>query len=225
MCRHVNFLGGSPLNRLSWLRPSTSFLNAVLASKDTRWIVFQSGKPLVKLTPGSKESVLARLPTTDVRALLGPSPVFGQGKEPGATHEASAHSLEAARLHGPPIVFLGAHEPEGLDITSALPSTEFSASEDPDLLVAKLHGIPYFALDAGNSSEDELKSLVTDSSEAKIGEGYLEFVEPRSASSNFSFFEAGVFAEARSMLDWNARNRVEFQRMDFITNIMRSIRI
>ena len=36
----------------------------------------------------------------------------------------------------------------------------------------------------------------------------FEFAEPRSATSALTMFEAAIFAVARSMIDWNVRNKV-----------------
>ncbi|KAL5528697.1 NPY1_2 [Sanghuangporus sanghuang] len=58
---HVNFLAGSPLNRLSWLRTSTPFLTAVLASQRSLWVLFRGGEPLVRIDATKKSHGLARL--------------------------------------------------------------------------------------------------------------------------------------------------------------------
>ena len=225
---HVNFLGGSPLNRLAWLRTSTPFLSAIIASSNTRWIVFNNGQPLVRYTvkngdaqvsetsqtnagskwaptkPGAPAHTLAALPTASILSLLGPAPVFGQGKDAGIllTDEEHTSHTEASRLHGPPVVFLGLHEPQGHN--QALPSSEFSGKADPDAVVKNIKGTPYFGVEVSGVGEGLVKKVL-DAGEA---EGKLEFMEPRSASAAFSMFEAAVFAEARSMLDWNTRNMV-----------------
>ncbi len=210
--RHVNFLGGSPLNRLSWLRSSTPFLNAVLASKETKWILFQNGQPLVSVQGAVKERSLTKLSTTDIKHFLGPDPIFGQGKELGQTFEdeVTPPVLEASRIHGPAIVFLGLHEPEGVEVKSALPSSEFSAKTDPKLAAANIQGIPYFALDVSDADEDGINTLLSQNSVSNQERSTYEFAEPRGASGSLNMFEAAVFAEARSMIDWNTRNKVKF---------------
>ncbi|KLO15364.1 hypothetical protein SCHPADRAFT_902380 [Schizopora paradoxa] len=206
---HVNFLGGSPLNRLSWLRSSTPFLNAVLASKETKWILFQNGQPLVSARGSVKTRSLAKLSTPEIKRFLGPEPVFGQGKEPGDAVEEGVFSpaLEASRLHGPAVVFLGLHEPEGVEVKSALPSSDFSAKTDPKLAAANIQGTPYFALDVSDTDEETIKSITSVTASTGPDDLTYEFAEPRSASGTFSMFEAAVFAEARSMIDWNSRNK------------------
>lgn len=209
---HVNFLGGSPLNRLSWLRSSSPFLSAVLVSPATRWILFNGGQPLVRTFPATRKHDLARLTSAEVRSLLGPEPIFGQGKEPGEQHASEGDqppsTLEAARLHGPAIVFLGLHEPEDLNAKAALPSSDFSAKTDPQQAASNIEGTPYFALDVTEVQEDDVNKILRDL-EGASQEGFkLEFVEPRGATSGFTAFEAAVFASGRSMVDWNTRNNV-----------------
>ena len=41
-------------------------------------------------------------------------------------------------------------------------------------------------------------------------------MEPRTAAAGFNTFEAAIFSEARSMVDWNARNKVHTNRLFFI---------
>jgi NAD+ diphosphatase len=64
-------------------------------------------------------------------------------------------------------------------------------------------GTPYFAVDVPGPAEEVISQL-KDTGEAKYA-----FGEARSAvMSKFDGFEAALFAEARSMLDWNTRNKV-----------------
>lgn len=241
----VNFLGGSPLNRLSWLRASTPFFAATVdnGTSDTggkpggkkgaevRWVIFRDGQPLVSSGNGG-ERRLARLETAVVRPVLGtPGPVFGQGQLPGSAlsddvqhGKANSTDTDAIRLHGPPAVFLGLHESEvesevdGGGDGNALPSSDFSAKTDDDgarKAAANIRGTLYFAVDASDVPAHLIESLLG-SSEVGNPNHQLAFVEPRAASATFDFFDAAVFAQARSMLDWNARNKV---RLNCSTNI------
>ncbi|KAL5528609.1 NPY1_1 [Sanghuangporus sanghuang] len=228
---HVNFLSGSPLNRLSWLRTSSPFLTAVLASQRSRWVLFRGGEPLVRIDATKKSQSLAKLSTSIISPLLGSSPIFGQGKKPGQAAQAVDDSgeedlhVQAARLHGPKIVFLGVHELENAqdDNSKALPSSEFSAKTDPRVAASNISGIPYFSLDVSDSDEDALDEVLKGASHSNeldadqapssistsSGSPHIsyEFMEPRTASAGFSAYEAAIFSEARSMVDWNARNR------------------
>ncbi|KAF9022284.1 NAD+ diphosphatase [Hymenopellis radicata] len=200
----VNFMGGSPLNRLSWLRPSHDFLNALVALPQTRWILFKNGLPLVGKKDGSRPSV-AYLSTNQIKPLLGPEPFFGQGLEAGKRllpEHASSDNVAAARHLNSPVVFLGLHENE---TTGALPSSDFINAE---AAVKNIEGTPYFSLDVaqGNHSDAELESFLTGTDVATNGTS-LSFTEPRAFMTTLDGFTAGVFAGARSLVDWNSRNK------------------
>ncbi|KAI0001279.1 NUDIX hydrolase domain-like protein [Russula compacta] len=190
---HVNFLGGSPLNRLSWLRTSSAFLNALVTSTSTRWVAFQDGKPLI--ASRATETRLALLTTAEVEHFLGPQPYFGQGPTEGAIPTVDLHILEAARFRGAPIVFLGLSESQVND---------YSPTITPEELAKTLVGTSFFSVDLSEVGQAKLDRLVqtagTDGSQ-------LSFAEPRGATRGMSQFDAAVFAEARSMVDWNFRNK------------------
>ncbi|CAA7258981.1 unnamed protein product [Cyclocybe aegerita] len=212
---HVNTFGGSPLNRLSWLRPSQSFMNAIVHVPNSRWLLFNAGQTLmISSDDRSVKPALAYLSTRDVKPFLGPEPYFGQGKEPGElvvekdgeSHAHPQHSpTEAARHHGIPIVFLGLHEKESGDNSVALPSSEFT---NPDEAIKKLQGTPYFAVEVADleHTQDDLEKLLSETGPSKEGKK-LSWVEPRTLMMGFDGFPAAVFASARSMVDWNQRNK------------------
>ncbi|GBE80466.1 Probable NADH [Sparassis crispa] len=202
---HVNFFGGSPLNRLSWLRSSPPFLNAIVLSPKTRWLLLQEGQPLLATDPSTRHRSLARLTTGDVRPLLGPEPFFAQGQHAGEFAPADDPSLEAGRLHGAPIVFLGLDEPQ-TTFANALPSSDFSGKGDAVDVAHKIEGTPYFSLDVSDVQKTELDEALQNSEVGKSG-AQLAFADARAAMSSFDMFEAAVFAEARSLVDWQARNK------------------
>ncbi|KAI0088143.1 NUDIX hydrolase domain-like protein [Irpex rosettiformis] len=199
---HTNFFAGSPLNRLSWLRQSPIFLNAIVSSPATRWIVFNDGKPLMA-TGTSGPTTLARLSTNDVRPWLGLEPIFSQGQHEGSVADPEVTSLQSSRLHGPPIIFLGLHEDE--NAMHALPSSEFSAKKDAQAMVSNVHGTPYFSLDVTELEEGNVSEVLNERAEA--GSVKLEFLDGRAAMGSLTQFDSAVFAEARSLVDWSARNR------------------
>ncbi|OAX36523.1 hypothetical protein K503DRAFT_291783 [Rhizopogon vinicolor AM-OR11-026] len=198
----TNFLGGSPLNRLSWLRPSHSFLNAVVVSPATRWILFNGGQPLISSHPGTQKRSLALLTTDEVKPLLGADPFFGQCEQEGEVCASDIHVLEASRIRGPSVVFLGLKE---ADVTSgsALPSSDF---KDPYAAVENLEGTPYFSVDVVDLDENKINEAIENTELAKDGSA-LTFMEPRAAMSSLDVYTASIFAEARSMVDWNQRNK------------------
>ncbi|KAL0955787.1 hypothetical protein HGRIS_002001 [Hohenbuehelia grisea] len=198
---------GSPLNRLSWLRPSHAFLNALVNSPATRWMLFNAGQPLVSARPESKNRDLAFLSTKDVSSLLGPEPFFGQGQTEGdlvalrgdgETHKEEG-PLEAIRHRGPRVVFLGLLQPEG--VTEALPSSEFT---DPLPAVARLEGTPYFAIDVADLEGELVDRGLKESALEGVE---LSWSEPRAMMTALDALHGGMFAEARSLVDWNTRNQ------------------
>ncbi|KAJ3720091.1 NUDIX hydrolase domain-like protein [Lentinula raphanica] len=221
---------GSPLNRLSWLRTSHTFLNATIVSPKSRWILFKSGNPLTTKTPdsegkGKPQSQIAYLTTSNVRPFIGEPPYFGQGKVSGLlTPEEQVTATEAVRHRGSPIVFLGLHENENGNREregsgGALPSSDFI---DADKAVAKLDGTPYFAMDIADMDLDLDVMDVMDRDEPGVGiidkvleecaaengiESKLEWLDARSVMTNASLFDGSIFAEGRSMVDWNLRNK------------------
>jgi NAD+ diphosphatase len=202
----------NPINRLSWLRLSHNFLNALIASPKTQWMVFKNGKPLA-----TSQHVLVYLSTANVRPLLGSEPFFGQGQYEGQSvddwdpeqsdKESKDLALEAIRLRGTPIVFLGLLEHTAS--TTALVISDLDS--DPQLAieaVAKLDGTPYFTLDVGDMDPVEVDAALNDSQFVKDG-GTLCWTDAILVLRHLSLTPGGAaFAQARSMLDWNLRNKV-----------------
>lgn len=207
---YVNFFSGNPLNRLAWLRTSQSFLNAIVHAPATRWLVFRDGQPLLQSAREARsdpfKQSLARLTTRDVRPLLGPEPFFHQGQHEGELAPPDTKGLEAARLRGAPIVFLGLHETE-TTFAAALPSSDFSAKADLQTLISNIQGDAYFSLDVTDVNPTELDNVLQSSVATSEG-SQLAFTEPRAVMSTLSAFESALFAEARSTIDWNTRNKV-----------------
>ncbi|KDQ55729.1 hypothetical protein JAAARDRAFT_328204 [Jaapia argillacea MUCL 33604] len=200
---YVNFFGGSPLNRLSWLRPSATFLNSIIASPETRWLVLKGGLPL--LTTGPKRSI-ARLSTADVRPLLGAEPFFGQGERDGQSAPDDVSVLEAARLRHARVVFLGLHEPGGSTI-GTLPSSDFTNKEEsPETVVSRIKGTAYFSVDVTDIDQATVTSVLQNAQATKAGTT-MEFSDARSAMGDFDGFQGALLAETLTMTDWNARNR------------------
>lgn len=208
----VNTYGGSPLNRLSWLRTSQVFLNRIVNHPDSRWMLFNSGQPIA-VSSGMGISLFVT--TDDIKPLLGPEPYFGQGQHQGeglqdaddSDEHTDRHSPTKASRHlGPRIVFLGLHETEK-DVNSALPLPEL---KDPDAAIQKLRGTLYFALDVAEISglmrPEEIQKTLEEAL-SKDGRSF-KWSEPRALMAQVDAFTAAVFASARSMVDWNLRNKV-----------------
>jgi NAD+ diphosphatase len=206
--------GGSPLNRLSWLRSSHAFLNAIISLHTTRWLLFNDGKPLtVPESSKSTKQAIALLATEDVKPLLGPQPYFGQGKEQGEVlpvpPESLGHSpVDAARHHGKPAVFLGLLE---RDVVSS-PLLQ-DILKEPMLGVSKLRGAPYFAMEVSDLdlSAEELDGFLRDTEPGKQGIK-MTWTEPRDFSRSLELKTAGIFALARTMVDWNFKSKASSSR-------------
>ena len=199
------------LFRLGWLRSSPVFLAIALSSPKTKWIVFHDGRPLIHVSkgPNSRRSVnsLALLPTQQILPLLGPEPYFNQGQHPGDVSPAELQTiehnrvLEAARLHGPGIVFLGTHEPRE---DAILPSSVFKNPQSAD----DIKGEPFFAVDVTDVDMKQLEVTFRLTQPGEAGDPRIEFGDARNAGLSFKPLDAALFSEARTMIDWNSRNKV-----------------
>jgi len=161
-------------------------------------LIFRKSNELPKPT-------LAYLSTEDVKPFLGPEPFFGQGSADGelVSESGDQHSVTlAARHRNPRLVFLGLHEPSN---SNALPSSEFA---DPETAISNLSGTAYFALDVLDLdlTPTRLEEILSVTSVAQQG-GQLSWSEPRSVIQTLDAFSSGIFASARSMIDWNQRNK------------------
>ncbi len=206
--------GGSPLNRLSWLRPSHTFLNTIISQHTTRWLLFNGGKPLT-IPESSKISkpAIALLTTEDMRPLLGPEPYFGQGKERGEISPESIESLghsplDAARHHGKPVVFLGVLE-WGVASSPILQDI----LKEPTLGVSKLGGTPYFAMEVSDLdlSDEDIDGFLKSTDPGQRGLE-LTWADPRGLSLSLELEMAGIFAMARTMVDWNSKSKASSLR-------------
>lgn len=160
------------------------------------WIVFDKGQPLVKKSIDGQCSGLAFLSTDQVKHFLGEEPYFGQSELEGQIADPSISDLESARIRGPRIVFLG----------SAIPQNTLAQDVRVMIDAGINHQYPsYFAFDiSGHTTPENATSLLH---LVTSGDDHLEFSEPRMVAVTFSTFDASLFAQAKSMVDWNLRNR------------------
>ncbi|KAJ4308112.1 NADH pyrophosphatase [Neodidymelliopsis sp. IMI 364377] len=168
----ANYFSGSPLNRVSFLRPDHTFLSSALRHPSATFILFKNIEPLV-----SSPTSLARVSYADVESII--------GKDIFNTTEEDVIAQYNSSLYIPQIVFLG------LD-------------ERTEGFVYKEHykGQPWFAVDVTpkESVKEEAEKLI----EGLKGKG-LDFSKGRMHLS-LPAEEAAIYAEARHLLDWNARN-------------------
>ena len=104
-----------------------------------------------------------------------------------------ADMMTARVTSAPVVVFLGVLES---------PATSLN---QPGVQVSEgVKGVPYFALDvAGTGKEQDILGLKIEGVDEEV-----EWGSARLASAGFTSEDAAIFGEARSMLDWNARNKV-----------------
>lgn len=155
------------------------------------------------------------LNTNDVKPFLGPLPYFGQGKEPGdLVHNGKDstdkdHSpTDSARHLGIRVVFLGVHEAQPNESSAALLISEFEFDNTEDA-IKKLDGTPYFAMDVADMdcTAEWLQETLKETTPGREGK-VLEWCEPRASMTSLDGFTAAIFASARSLVDWNLRNKV-----------------
>lgn len=190
----INFMSGSPLNRLGWLRSSPKFINRSALSPRTKWLLFRSGNPLIDTRSGSPIEV----PIQRIQPLLGPLPYFGQGRLDGEEANEDVKALESARLRGPKAVFLGVWERERERERDADGVTMEEIAEG-------VKGDAYFALDVSDVEGSLLEDV-----QAQLGTTGVQadYVSARTAASRYDRQQGAIFAAAKSLLEWNSRIKV-----------------
>lgn len=98
----------------------------------------------------------------------------------------------------PAVVFLGVDERSAPESSKSLPLSK--PTETSTLEQHSPYGTPYWALDV--SKLTDLKKTLLAEKEGR------EFVELRAGSQVIPNDEASIGAEARSLVDWNTRNKV-----------------
>ncbi|KAH7071461.1 NUDIX hydrolase domain-like protein [Paraphoma chrysanthemicola] len=168
----ANYFSGSPLNRVSFLRPDHAFLSQALNHPSTTFLLFNNLEPLIK-----SSSELAERTFADVKSVVGEDPFHRSEEDQIAQYNSS--------LYQPQIIFLGLDE------------------RKPGFVYKEHYkGQPWFAVDVTpkESVKDEAEKLIA----GLKGEG-LDFSKGR-MNTNFPAESAAIYAEARHLLDWNARN-------------------
>ncbi|PHH87589.1 hypothetical protein CDD83_8667 [Cordyceps sp. RAO-2017] len=201
----VNYYAGSRLNRYSFLRSDAAFLSRAVASPVSRFILLHNLSPLVFASSSNSNNnnsaapshppptppQLASFTFDDVKPLIGPDPF-------ARTDRQAIDAFDSHAPGGPLIVFLGAID-EGPGVSA----------DDVAHLDTSAHGVvraqPFFAVDATPPARA--------GPEAEAIAAFLERHEARGVSiqtdvrsMTFDFDAASMFAQARSMMDWNARN-------------------
>ncbi|RCI16594.1 hypothetical protein L249_2957 [Ophiocordyceps polyrhachis-furcata BCC 54312] len=177
----INYYASSPLNRYSFLRSDDTFLSQAISSPCARFVVFNGLDPLV-----DDRGELAYFSFRELRPLLG----GGEGEDGHRDVDCvfpCAFSL---------VVFLG------------LAEAGMGDGADGELGFDTLHhhvvqGRPYFAVDV-TSHPPHLSDMATSLLNRHLAKGFSILYNPR--SSSLSPESASIFAQARSIIDWNKRN-------------------
>ncbi|CAM1502998.1 Fc.00g077740.m01.CDS01 [Cosmosporella sp. VM-42] len=176
----INYYAGSTLNRYSFLRADTTFLKKAAVSPTTRYIALNNLNALV-----SSKTDLAYLTFDDVKPLI--------GAEPFALSEEDSIKEHDSTKTNALVVFLGMLVPEG-------------SKHEPTIITSADHGDvkghPYFAIDI--TPKGSYEEAVTSFLKTQETKGNSIDMNPRAMTLHP---EAGsIYAQARSMIDWNARN-------------------
>jgi NAD+ diphosphatase len=166
---------------------------------------------------GINEGTATATATETTETIVDESKVFGQVYVPPdqrkGRHGGEFAEMMTARVTSPstpPVVFLGVLEPP----SSSSPPSSNTVDQPADAVQVGdgVKGVPYFALDvAGTGKEQEILGLRVKGHGGDGGGGGgggVEWGFARFASVGFTKGDAAIFGEARSMLDWNARNKV-----------------
>ncbi|GAA5899536.1 NAD(+) diphosphatase [Sporobolomyces salmoneus] len=209
-----NYYAGNPLNRLSYLRSSPAFLTSALRSPKAQFLVLDTLQPLCEKPTDGSTRKFVRLGWERVEQFIGdPEKVFVgvDGKNDQEVSKLVVVGSEGNKIVGdlspeekrnyflnkPTVVFLGVDERSAPESSKSLPLSK--PTETSTLEQHSPYGVPYWALDV--SKFTELKKQLLEEKEGR------EFVELRAEAQVIPNDEASIGAEARSLVDWNTRNK------------------
>ncbi|KAF5021705.1 hypothetical protein F66182_6262 [Fusarium sp. NRRL 66182] len=173
----VNYYAGSRINRFSFLRADAGFLQKASVSPTARYLALNDLNPLVV-----DNKTPAYLSFNDIQPLVGSDPF-------ALTEDEAIQSFDSAKTK-PLIVFLGMLE-EGNE------TDLISSNEHGDI-----KGHPYFAVDITPKGAHAEKAASFLAEQEKKGLSLDK--NPRAMSQSAD--SAAMYAQARSMIDWNTRS-------------------
>ncbi|KAK4621212.1 NAD-capped RNA hydrolase NPY1 [Fulvia fulva] len=175
----ANYFSGSPLNRVAFLRADSKFLSQALKHDSTSFLLCNELQPLVQSNTKPGRGKLAYVKYNHVQSIIGGDPFSKDEKELVATYNSDNYI--------PQIIFLGIDEKNKNRLT-------YQAKN-------RYTGAPYFAVDVTprGSVKEASEKLIADlkSKSLEFGKGRIMHLEAQ---------DAAIYAEARQLLDWNARN-------------------
>ena len=227
----VNFYAGNELNRLSWLRNDSSFLNKAIKSSNTRFILLQNLNPLVYADGSERDGLLATLSWDEVRETILDSVAMARGSKSEQEAEVDVFGPQTYGMNAPleafghkektfgkaveglgpwnlALVFLGVDE--GHLAQDSLPGQQQQQQQGGESGAPA--GTPYFALSLTFTPPGyEGEELPTHKLEKKlVDEGRYDFTDTRALAQagQWELKDAAVVAQARSLIDWNERQHV-----------------
>ncbi|PWI71910.1 hypothetical protein PCL_12004 [Purpureocillium lilacinum] len=173
----INYYAGSRLNRYSFLRSDSLLLRAAVASPSARFLALHNLAPLV-----ADKRTLALLTYDDVKPLI--------GTDLYSVSDADAIKQFDSAVRRPQVIFLGTLE---------------SGDQDPEFETEKHGGVrgqPFFAVDVTPKGDyaDAATALLKQQEEKGMK------LQTDSRSMTLHAEAASMYAQARSMMDWNARH-------------------
>ena len=180
---------GSPLNRVSFLRTDSTFLSAALKHPTTSFLLLKDLAPL-----GHDPTKLEYVSYNDVKPLIDENTYL-------QTEEELISSYNSTRTI-PQLLFLGLDESSKSQSKSPSKPSSSSASDKSTFSYNIYTGAPFFALDVTprGTLTNPANTLIT-----MLESRGLKFIEGRMHTS-LPAPTAAIYAQARALLDWNARN-------------------
>lgn len=231
----VNFYAGSKLNRLSWLRTSTGFLNSTIASPETRFVVMKNNNPLCHAGDSSadKQGLLATLSWEEVKPYIidnvkasggvqtesenvlvfGPQ-AYGLENGDSGQEKDFTRATDGVGPNRLALVFLGIDESK-LSESSLPGQMAKDSSKESDAANDKTPpaGVPYFALSLTYRppflGKDQASPMQTLLDKLEAQKDKYDFMDLRASSraSTWPVEDAAIVAQAKSLLDWNERHQ------------------
>ncbi|TKA29455.1 hypothetical protein B0A50_03468 [Salinomyces thailandicus] len=208
----ANYFSGSPLNRVGFLRGDHQFLTQALKHPSTDFLLCNELQPLVKTEAKDR---LAWVKFDDVKGVV--------GEDPYKSTEGEMLGLYNSTTYVPQMIFLGIDEKaqdalsyQGKNMYKGAPrfavdvTPRASAKAECEKLISSLQGrklefakgrvMDVVASDGTSAPTNEAPltdPTVSPSSLARTG---------NPSATPLTSLQAAIYAEARQLLDWNARN-------------------
>ncbi|KAK4541075.1 hypothetical protein LTR36_008300 [Oleoguttula mirabilis] len=173
----ANYFSGSPLNRVGFLRHDHTFLSQALRHPSTQFLLCKDLQPLLHATQPGRLGFVKHAVVEPV-----------MGEDPYASTEADIMAVWNSTTYTPQMIFLGIDEKAAEGLRYKNKKNTYS-------------GAPYFAVDV--TPRASVKAACEKLIEGLEAKG-LGFATGR--VMDIEAHDAAIYAEARQLLDWNARN-------------------